>query len=106
VPDAGDVPSEGTGLGLAISRRLVEQQNGRLWVQSALGEGSRFSFSLPLGHSITFSPPLVLRIVQSRRARPLILIVDDEVTALELLRTSLLPDYQVPRPRQCSWRGS
>ena len=46
-------------------------------------------------HSITFSPPPVPRIVQSRRARPLILVVDDEAPAVEVLRTSLLPDYQV-----------
>ncbi len=38
----------GTGIGLTIARQLVELHNGRLWVQSELGRGSTFSFSLPL----------------------------------------------------------
>ncbi len=40
--------SAGTGLGLAIARRLVEAHGGKIWVQSELGKGSKFSFLLPL----------------------------------------------------------
>jgi signal transduction histidine kinase len=38
----------GTGLGLSISRRIVEMHGGKLWVESEIGKGSVFSFSLPV----------------------------------------------------------
>ncbi len=40
--------AEGTGLGLSISRRLIEMHSGKLWAESKPGEGSIFSFLLPL----------------------------------------------------------
>ena len=38
----------GTGLGLSIAKHIVEAHGGKLWVESSVGRGSRFSFSIPL----------------------------------------------------------
>jgi signal transduction histidine kinase/uncharacterized membrane protein len=38
----------GTGLGLSIAKRIIEMHGGKLWVESSLGAGSTFSFTVPL----------------------------------------------------------
>lgn len=47
VPTDGNNKS-GSGLGLAISKDFITAENGTIWVESALGEGSRFCFKLPV----------------------------------------------------------
>ncbi|MHB9109951.1 MAG: sensor histidine kinase [Armatimonadota bacterium] len=44
----GERRAEGIGLGLYITRLLVEAHGGRIWVESAVGKGSTFSFTLPV----------------------------------------------------------
>jgi PAS domain S-box-containing protein len=87
---------QGTGLGLAITRRLVEQQGGRISVQSELGQGSRFTFTLPAGTKMTVaSPHSSPRFAPtSGLGKPLILVVDDELSARELISSYLDPEYR------------
>lgn len=97
---AGD-SQEGTGLGLAITRRLVEQQGGKILLQSEPGKGSTFSFTLPQGKktaplaSMAGMPSIPIRRTEGDKYKPLILIVDDEPSARELLASYLHSQYRI-----------
>lgn len=95
---------EGTGLGLAITRRLVEQQGGKIRLESDLGKGCCFTFTLPPGTSmveqdLAATPATFVDQLQDKQKeglrKPLILIVDDEASARELLASYLETEYRV-----------
>jgi PAS domain S-box-containing protein len=93
----GDGAHEGTGLGLAITKRLVEQQGGNICLESEVGRGTRFSFTLPAGASQShlaseLGPPMQTPASPRSSKMPLVLIVDDEVPAREILASYLEPE--------------
>jgi signal transduction histidine kinase/CheY-like chemotaxis protein len=91
-----DQTQAGTGLGLALTRRLVEAHGGRIELESAAGEGSRFTVFLPQPEkpAVPAAPEPTPAAVPHAglRERPEVLLVEDDPSAVRLLRTYLEAD--------------
>jgi signal transduction histidine kinase/DNA-binding response OmpR family regulator len=100
VEGSGDGIQEGTGLGLAITKRLVEQQGGQISVDSEVGKGSRFTFTLLAAEPTSevqrvLEPAKTSDLAASGRLAPMVLIVDDEGSSRELLASYLESEYRL-----------
>ena len=74
----------GTGLGLSIVARMLELMHGRLWLESELGRGSTFHFSLRLNHShaATLQPQTTLEPSAALPSLQVLLVEDNEINAI------------------------
>jgi len=110
--NTGDAGRKGLGLGLSICKDLVTRQGGKIWLESSLGRGTTFFFTLPVFSLSKLLTPILVqnRVVQNRVSLVIAKLAPTPVTAaieawgktrrefLDLLQRCILPDKDVLLP--------
>ena len=81
--------TEGTGLGLTLSRRIVELHGGRMWLDSEVGVGSTFGFSLPQPAAATAGSQPGWTRPALDDTRPAVVVIEDDPSSSELVAVHL-----------------
>lgn len=88
----------GSGLGLSISKQLVHLMGGKIWVESTLGKGSAFNFTIRVKHGVNANHNSHLSLDLQALEGKKVLIVDNNQTNLTILKRQLEFWKLVPIP--------
>ncbi|HRI58572.1 MAG TPA: two-component regulator propeller domain-containing protein, partial [Saprospiraceae bacterium] len=88
--DSATRQSAGTGLGLSVTKRLVELHGGTLWLESEVGKGSTFYFSLPMASGPVESAPEVPALLKNAEAQVSLSSADNGPAPAEDHHSSLI----------------
>lgn len=88
---------QGSGIGLSLVRELVELQDGKIEVESVMGEGSRFEIELPVAaawrEEVEEAEPISVEMAEGEA--PLVLVVDDHQDYRRMVKEELVKGYRV-----------